>query len=777
MKASLNWIKNFIEIEKPLSEVANVLTSTGLEVEHFEESFSVKGGLQGIVIGEVLACEKHPNADKLSLTKVDVGRGNLLPIVCGAPNVAVGQKVLVATVGTKIYPANSEPFSIQKAKIRGENSEGMICAEDEIGLGQSHDGILILPNDALVGSLASNYFKIEKDGLFEIGLTANRGDAASQYGIARELSTVFDKPLLFPETIAIQSKIPLKTKIEVKNAKACARFSALEIYNIKVSESPDWLKKALNSIGLKSINSIVDITNFVLHELGQPLHAYDLDKLKNDHLVVDTAKENDVFIALDERKITLKGNELMIFDDEKHCCIAGVYGGAESGVTVETQNILLESAYFSPDNVRKAAKQHGLNTDSSFRFERGTNPEMTIKALERAVFLLEKVSEKSVETSAIFDFYPKPIPPFQVKLKLSNILKVAGIEIPNEKIAQILTGLEIKILDKKTDVWQLEVPVFKSDVTREIDVIEELLRIYGLNQIPLKKELNASLNYGVSSNDGQAQKTVSLLLKGKGFNEIMTNSLSSDKFYENKDELVYLSNPLSNEMNVMRGSMVYSCLESVAHNKNRKQTKTHFFEFGKTYLKKGDKTIEIEVLFLLVSGNQYNESWDQKSTKADYFYLKSVVQNLFAQYKVNPKKQELFQLSNALKQQFGIKDDVYYTTIDWKNLINSKGEKVFVLKDIPAFPAIRRDLSLVLDKSVTFKQIEEIVKAKNSKILSRTNVFDVYEGKPLENTQKSLSISFEFYDETKTLSDAEIDPIMNGLMSDFETKVQATIRR
>lgn len=776
MKASLNWLKTFIEIHKTPIEIEEILTSTGLEIEHFEETFSVKGGLKGIVIGEVISCQKHPNADKLNLTQVNIGSEHHLSIVCGAPNVAVGQKVLVATVGTTVNPIVGEPFTIQKAKIRGENSEGMICADDEIGLGTSHDGIRVLPENAPIGVLASDYFNIESDCIFEIGLTANRGDAASQLGVARELGTVLNTPVLMPKMIETKAKLPFNVEISIQNTIACPRYSAVVVKGLAVKDSPDWLKNKLLSIGVKPINHIVDVTNFVLHELGQPLHAFDLSKIKKNNIIVKTAQKGEVFKTLDGSQLELKGNELMICDTESNLCLAGVYGGLESGVNQETTEILIESAYFSADFVRKSAKQHGLSTDSSYRFERGTDPEMTINALKRALLLLQETNP-NLEFSEIKDVYPEVLKPFEVNLRLSQIEKIAGISINENQIENILKGLGIQIVSKQETIWALEVPRFKSDVCREIDVIEELLRIHGLNNIPLKKELNSALNYAPTNQTENVQKQITTLLMGMGFNEIMTNSLTSDKYYEDKSKLVFLSNPLSTEMNVMRQSMLFSALESVAYNKNRKQNNTHFFEFGKTYVKSNDKTFEKDELILICSGFQHQESWENKQKPADFYFLKSIAKRIFDAYKLPLKKLNILSVEKETLKLFGIKDQVYYCVLNWKDFLSVGQKKDFVLKDIPVFPVVRRDLSLVVDQKVTFKQVEDIAKKLNTKLLNSINVFDVYQGKPLENHQKSMSISFEFYDETKTLSDQEIDPLMTVLMQEFETKIQAIIRK
>jgi phenylalanyl-tRNA synthetase beta chain len=777
MRVSLNWLKSLVSLDLNPVEIEQILTSTGLEVESYEEISSVKGGLKGLVVGEVMECEKHPNADKLSLTKVDIGSDTLLSIVCGAPNVAKGQKVIVATVGTTIFPLKGDSFTIQKAKIRGEASEGMLCAEDEIGLGESHDGIKILPIDIQIGTSVADYFKVENDVVFEIGLTANRGDAASHLGVARELATVLNLPLNQLSNLPLKASSSFPIDIKVKQTSAAPRYSALIVKNVKVEESPDWLKNKLNSIGIKSINNLVDISNYVLHELGQPLHFFDLDKIKNQSLSIDFSEVGDKFIALDGSEYNLKGNELMISNEKQHLCMAGVYGGSNSGVTEQTQNILIESAYFSPDTVRKAAKQHGISTDSSYRFERGTDPEMTVKALERTAFLLTELLGETIEISGYFDFYPETLHPFNIALSIPKIKKIAGIEIPEERITQILNGLGITISQKEQDVWHLLVPRFKGDVTRDIDVIEELLRIYGLNQIPLNKHIQMSLDYRPVNTLFQTQKQLTSLLVGMGFHEIMTNSLSSDKYYEDKSKLVYMSNPLSSEMNVMRQNLLYSTLESIAYNKNRKQNNTHFFEFGKTYVNKEEGFAEQDQLIIACSGNNHNESWESKQKPADYYFLKSIVSRICNFYQTPLKQVKIEKVDSATLKTFNLKEEVYYAIVYWHDLDKNKIQKAFKLEDIPVLPSVRRDLSLVLDKQVNFVEVEKIVKKLGIKHLINTNVFDVYQGKPLEPNQKSMSLSFEFFNKEKTLTDEEIDPQMDQLMSQFENQLKAIIRK
>ena len=773
MKISLNWLKTLIPLTQTPEEIEAILTATGLEVEHYEYVDSIKGGLRGLVVGEVKTCSKHPNADKLNLTTVDIGQGSLLNIVCGAPNVSAGIKVIVAPVGTLITPSTGEPFTIQKAKIRGEQSEGMLCAEDEIGLGASHAGLLILPENLELGSKLSDYFKVESDVVFEIGLTANRGDAASHIGVARELSTVLNIPLQIKTNESAPSSNSKAIQIEIEDNKTCPRYSGIILENISVKDSPDWLKTRLNSIGLRPINNIVDVTNFVLHELGQPLHAFDYDQIKGQKITVK-GNNKEKFTTLDGVERSLHGHELMIYNAEEAMCMAGVYGGAFSGVTDNTKTIFIESAYFSPDAVRKAAKQHGLNTDSSFRFERGTDPEMCIPAILRASNLLIELAGANV-ASQVYDLYPSVLEPFKIELRIEKIKQITGIDIPETKIESILTGLGIKIISKDNKAYQLEVPRFKGDVTREIDVVEELIRIYGFEHIPLQRNLQVSLNYKSDNRQRKGEVKIAELLKANGFMEIMNNSLSSDKLYEDKTGLVYLSNPLSAEMNVMRSSMLYGALESIAYNKNRKQSNTHFFEFGKIYSNKEKGFKEQDQLIIIASGNKTNESWENKSATVDYYFIKSICEKTVDLFGVKSFEYNIEEVEANLLQKFGIKDKVFFAVLDWAKLLKQKKE--FILQPIPQFPIVRRDLSLVLSKDIYFEKVQNIVNKKGGHKIVKCNVFDIYEGKPLEANQKAMSISIELYDNEKTMSDSDIDPIMSTLISAFETELNAIIRK
>lgn len=776
MKISLNWLKAFIDIQKTPEEIEQILTGTGLEVEHYETIESIKGGLKGLVVGKVEQCEKHPNADKLSLTKVDIGTGELLSIVCGAPNVAAGLKVIVAPVGTVIHPSKGEPFTIQKAKIRGEASEGMLCAEDEIGMGVSHDGLLILPETLTIGTPLSSYFNVTSDVVFEIGLTANRGDATSHLGVARELATVLNIELKKPvQTAKPVQQLPT-LKIEVEDTTACARYSGLVMNNITVKDSPDWLKLQLKAIGLNSINNVVDATNYVMHELGQPLHAFDYNAIAGEQIKVKRANAGEVFIALDDKSYTLKGHELMIANTNENMCMAGVYGGKSSGVSNATTKVFLESAYFSADVVRKSAKTHGINTDSGFRFERGTDPEMTIIALERVATILSDIAGAKIESEYV-DVYPEKLKPSKVYLRKNTIKKIGGFEIPENKIEQILKGLGIHIQSKDDNGWNLEVPLFKSDVTREIDVVEELIRIYGFEHIPLNKHMMLSLNYKAEANERVMLNKASDFLRGMGLSEIMTNSLVSDKVYEDKEKLVYMANPLSAEMNVMRKTMLYSGLEAIAYNKNRKQSNTHFFEFGKTYITANQQYFEKEELAIFVSGNTTNESWEQKQKPVDFYFIKSIVNRLCMTLGADMKCAEIKMVDSKDLAAFDIKDDVYFATINWQQLMSKSADKKFAVKALPQFPIVRRDLSLVIDKSTEFKAIQSIVQKTNIKNIMDVNVFDVYEGKPLDEDKKSISIGFDLYDEEKTMNEKEIDAIMQKLIKQFEQNLNAVIRK
>lgn len=807
MKISYNWLKTLININQSAEEVAELLTSSGLEVEGIEEFESIKGGLKGIVIGEVIEKEKHPDADKLSLTKVSVGGPELLSIVCGAPNVAAGQKVLVATIGAKLYPTTGAPFEIKKSKIRGAVSEGMICAEDEIGLGTSHDGILILPNEAKVGMPASEYYQLEKDFVFEIGLTPNRADAASHYGVARDLAAILNCKNNNSEARAEMhhvNELPPasnlnKVEVVIENTDACKRYSGLVISGVTVKESPDWLKNYLNAIGLRPINNIVDITNFVLHDLGQPLHAFDLDKIKGNKIVVKSGLENKKFITLDGNERTLSGNDLMICNEIEPMCIAGVFGGLDSGVTDKTTSVFLEAAYFDPSYVRKTGKHHGLKTDSSFRFERGTDPEMTIHALKRAAALIFECAG-GILSMGIVDVYPEKLEPFQVAFSYRNCQNLIGKDIDKGIIKHIITSLGIDVITEGNDGLLLSVPQYKTDVTREADVIEEVMRIYGYNNVEESSQIKFSAHFADREKATSAENTCGNLLANLGFNEIMGLSLSREAYYENTNYLVQIVNPLSTDLNIMRHTMLYGGLEALAYNINRKQHDLKFFEFGKTYQKlEGDgfKYAETKHLTLFVTGRKYPENPFGENNKVDFQYLKACVETTLKKLSISFKTNELnnanfsYGLTMTHKNKhlvsFGLVDKnicktldvnqpVYYADFNWDNVLSLIGKTKLEFTEIPKFPSVRRDLALLLDNKITYKELEELAFNTERKLLKDVNLFDIYVGDKLEAGKKSYALSFMLQDEEATLNDKQIDGVMQKLIKSYSEKLGASLR-
>lgn len=806
MKISYNWLKTLININQSAEEVAELLTSSGLEVESIEAFESIKGGLKGIVIGEVVEKEKHPDADKLSLTKVNVGGPELLSIVCGAPNVAAGQKVLVATIGAKLHPTTGEPFEIKKSKIRGAVSEGMICAEDEIGLGTSHDGILILPADAKVGMPASEFYKLEQDFVFEIGLTPNRADAASHYGVARDLAAILNcknnnsnaKAEMHQVLELPSATHSNKVEVLIENTEACKRYSGLVISGVKVKESPDWLKNYLNAIGLRPINNIVDITNFVLHDLGQPLHAFDLEKIKGNKIIVKSGLENKKFITLDGNERTLTANDLMICNASEPMCIAGVFGGLESGVSDKTTSIFLEAAYFDPGYVRRTGKHHGLKTDSSFRFERGTDPEMTINALKRAAALIFECAGGSLSMN-IVDVYPQKLEPFQVKFSYRNCQNLIGKAIDKATIKHIITSLGITVLTEDNDGLLLSVPQYKTDVTREADVIEEVMRIYGYNNVEESSQIKFSASFADREKATTAENTVANVLANIGFNETMGLSLTKESYYEDTTALVKIVNPLSSDLNVMRNSMLYGGLEALAYNINRKQSDLKFFEFGKTYQKvEADfKYAETKHLTLLATGRKYPENPYGENNKVDFAYIKACVEATLKKLSITFKTTELnnssfsYGLSIANKNKhlvsFGLVDknlckkldvnqSVFYADFNWDNVLSLVGKTKLEFTEIPKFPSVRRDLALLLDKKVTYKELEELAFNTEHKLLKDVNLFDIYEGDKLEAGKKSYALSFVLQNEEATLNDKQIDGVMQKLIKSYTEKLGASLR-
>jgi len=806
MKISYNWLKTLINIDLTPEQVDEYLTSSGLEVEGIEAFESIKGGLKGIVIGEVIEKEKHPDADKLSLTKVNVGGPELLSIVCGAPNVAAGQKVLIATVGAKLYPTTGEPFEIKKSKIRGAVSEGMICAEDEIGLGTGHDGILILPASAQVGMPAAEFYKLEQDYILEIGLTPNRADAASHYGVARDLAAILNcknNTDTFKAEMHNILELPTasnlnKVEIVIENTEACKRYSGLVISGITVKPSPDWLKNYLTAIGLRPINNIVDITNFVLHDLGQPLHAFDLEKISGKKIVVKTGLENKKFTTLDGTERTLLADDLMICNDSEPMCLAGVFGGLESGVSDKTTSIFLEAAYFNPSHIRKSSKQHGLKTDSSFRFERGTDPEMTINALKRASALIFECAGGNLSMD-IVDVYPQILEPFQVTFSYSNCQSLIGKEIDKNTIKHIITSLGITVTQEGNDGLLLSVPQYKTDVTREADVIEEVMRIYGYNNVEESTQIKFSANYADREKATTAENTAANLLAGFGFNETMGLSLTKESYYEDTTNLVKILNPLSSDLNVMRNTMLFGGLEALAYNINRKQADLKFFEFGKTYQKvEADfKYAETKHLTLLVTGRKYPENPYNENNKVNFVYLKACIESILNKLSINFKISELkdsnlsyglsFTQKNKHLVSFGLVDksickkmdvsqEVFYADFNWDNVLSLVGKTKLEFTEIPKFPSVRRDLALLLDKQITYKELEELAYSTERKLLKSVNLFDIYEGDKLEAGKKSYALSFTLLDEDATLNDKQIDNVMQKLIKTYTEKLGASLR-
>ncbi len=808
MKISYNWLKQFIKTDWSPEQTSELLTDLGLEVEGLDTYQSVKGGLEGVVVGEVLTCVQHPNADRLRVTTVNIGTDTPVQIVCGAPNVAAGQKVPVATIGTTLYTEEGEAWTIKKGKIRGEESHGMICAEDELGLGKSHDGIMVLAEDTKVGTLASDIFDIENDQVFEIGLTPNRADAMSHFGTARDLKAGLQQKDITLELITpsvssfhVENRT-LKVDVEVLNKELAPRYCGVTISGVKVGDSPAWIQHRLKAIGLTPINNIVDVTNYVLHELGQPLHAFDANKIKGNKIEVKTVKAGTKFTTLDEVERELHEDDLMICDTEKPLCIAGVFGGLDSGVSEQTTNIFLESAYFNPVSVRKTAKRHALNTDASFRFERGIDPSITEYALKRAALLIQDLAGGEI-TSDISDDYPNKIEDFQVRISFDNVTKLIGQEIPRETIKSILTSLEIKVNNVTESGLGLTVPAYRNDVQREADVIEEILRVYGYNNIETTTKLNASISNSSRFEDHKLQNVVGNQLASQGFYEILSNSLTTPNYIALSEQLkeehnITMLNPLSNDLSVMRQSLLFSGLESIVHNINRRQSDLKLFEFGKTYHNYNDKREEYKHLTLFTTGNKTAESWNVTATTSDFFYLKGTVIALLERLGINryrsvPAKNDVFSegmlfeqgkmplvtfgvVKNTILKHFGISQNVLFADFNWDNIIEVAKRNKIKFTAIPKYPEVRRDFALLLNDDVTFEQIHTIAKQTEKQLLKNISLFDVYQGKNLPKGKKSYAVSFMFQDEHKTLTDKVIDKIMNKLQSNFENKLGAELR-
>ncbi len=820
MNISYNWLKEYVDFDLTPEEVSAALTSIGLETDGVEEVQSIKGGLEGLVVGEVLTCEPHPNSDHMHITTVDLGEGEPVQIVCGAANVAAGQKVIVATLGTKLYDGD-QSFTIKKSKLRGVESNGMICAEDEIGVGTSHDGIIVLPQDVVPGTLAKDYYNIKSDYVFEVDITPNRADACSHYGVARDLyawlvQNGYQTSLHRPETSEFKvDNHDMDIDVVVENTEACPRYAGVAIKNVTVKESPEWLQNKLRLIGVRPVNNIVDITNYILHAYGQPMHCFDADKIKGGKIVVKTCQEGTKFVTLDEVERKLSERDLMICNTEEPMCIAGVFGGLDSGTTEATKDVFLESAYFHPTWVRKTARRHGLSTDSSFRFERGIDPNGTIYALKEAAILVKELAGGEI-ASDIKDNYPAPVADFAVELSYGYVNSLVGKVIPAETIKSIVTSLEMKIVAETAEGLSLSIPAYRVDVQRPCDVVEDILRIYGYNNVEIPTSLKSSLNVeGEVDKSVKLQNLVSEQLVGCGFNEILNNSLTAASYYDGletykPENLVRVMNPLSNDLNVMRASLLFGGLECIQHNANRKNADLRFFEFGNCYHFNAEKKNPEKVLAayseelhlgLWLTGKYISNSWAHPDMNSSVYELKAYVLNIFSRLGVNlgamvfgNLSDDIYSvaisihtrggklvatfgvLSKKLQKAFDIDNEVYYADINWKELMKAiKGKKV-TYTEISKFPAVKRDLALLIDKKVQFAEIEKIAYETDKKLLKSVELFDVYEGKNLEAGKKSYAVSFVLQDENATLNDKQIDKLMQKLIANLQNKLDAKLR-
>ena len=820
MNISYNWLKEYVNFDLTPDEVAAALTSIGLETGDVEEVQSIKGGLEGLVIGEVLTCEPHPNSDHMHITTVNLGQGDPVQIVCGAANVAAGQKVVVATLGTKLYDGD-ECFTIKKSKLRGVESNGMICAEDEIGIGTSHEGIIVLPEDVVPETLAKDYYNIKSDYVLEVDITPNRSDACSHYGVARDLYAWLiqngrQATLKRPSVDAFKvDNHDMNIDIVVENTEACPRYAGVAIKNVTVKESPEWLQNKLRLIGVRPINNIVDITNYILHAYGQPMHCFDADKIKGGKIVVKTCPEGTKFVTLDEVERKLSDRDLMICNAEEPMCIAGVFGGLDSGTTETTKDVFLESAYFHPTWVRKTARRHGLSTDSSFRFERGIDPNGTIYALKEAALLVKELAGGEI-ASEIKDNYPAPIADFPVELSYEYTNALIGKVIPAETIKSIVTSLEMKITGETPEGLSLLVPAYRVDVQRPCDVVEDILRIYGYNNVEIPTSVKSSLSVkGDVDKSVKLQNLVSEQLVGCGFNEIMNNSLTAATYYEGletykPENLVQLMNPLSNDLNVMRATLLFGGLESIQHNANRKNADLKFFEFGNCYHFNAEKKNPEKVLAayseelhlgLWITGKRVSNSWAHPDENTSVYELKAYVLNIFRRLGVNfgglvfgNLTDDIYSvaisvhtrggkllatfgvLHKKIQKAFDIDNEVYYADLNWKELMKAIKNNTVAYKEISKFPAVKRDLALLIDKKVQFAEIEKIAYETDKKLLKSVELFDVYEGKNLEAGKKSYAVSFMLQDENATLNDKQIDKVMQKLIANLQNKLDAKLR-
>ncbi len=807
MKISYNWLKQFIKLDWASEETAALLTDLGLEVEVVEKYESVKGALEGIVVGKVLTCEKHPNADRLKVTTVDLGDGTPVQIVCGAANVAAGQTVPVATIGTTLYDKEGKAFQIKKGKIRDMESHGMICAEDEIGLGNSHEGIMVLDEKWAAGTPAAKVFSIENDEIFEIGLTPNRADAMSHMGVARDLRAgLLQKnihtELKTPSVSAFRiDKRTLKIDVKVEDIKLAPRYCGVSITGVKVKPSPEWLQNRLKAIGINPKNNIVDVTNYVLHELGQPLHAFDAARISGNKIIVKTMPAGTPFVTLDDVERTLHEEDLMICDQDGPLCFAGVLGGKNSGVNENTSSIFLESAYFNPVSIRKTAKRHTISTDASFRFERGIDPTITEYALKRAALLIQEVAGGEI-TSDITDIYQKKIEDFTVFLNFKKADKLIGEELPRDTIKKILVSLDIKVNSVSDAGLGLIIPAYRVDVQREVDVIEEILRVYGYNNIKFSKKLNATVSNSPRTEDYKVQNIIAAQLNAQGFHEMMTNSLTTPDYAALSETIksqfnVMMLNPLSSDLSAMRQSMLFSGLEAISYNINRRNSDLKLFEFGKTYHKLPSGYEENKHLTLFVSGNRVGESWTGPQRASDFFYFKSYVEAILSRFGFDklsnaPVASDVFSeglaiangtetlvefglVKKSLLKHFDIKQDVLFADFNWNIVLKNISNKI-KFKGIPKYPEVRRDFALLVDESVSFESIYNLARQSEKSLLKEVSLFDVYQGKNLPEGKKSYAVSFILQDAEKTLTDVQIDKIMGKLQQQFEKELGASLR-
>ncbi len=830
MKISYKWLREYVDTDLTPNELDELLTFSGLEIEGVEKVESIKGGLEHVVIAQVLTCEPHPDSDHLHLTTVDVGNGTPLNIVCGAPNVAAGQKVVCAQIGTKIYTSDTEFYEIKKGKLRGAVSEGMLCAADELQLGSDHAGIMVLPDDAPVGMPAKEYFHLEEDYTLEVAITANRSDATSHIGVAPDVVAVLNtrnhagKHIQWPQVADLSGTIGKQgIQVTVQEPDLCPRYTGITLENVHVADSPEWLQNKLRTVGIRPINNVVDVTNFILMEVGQPLHAFDADKITGNHVVVRTLPQGTPFVTLDGVERKLDSRDLMICNEEEGMCIAGVFGGEKSGVTHNTTRVFLESAYFNPVSIRKTSKRHGLKTDASFRYERGCDPNITPWALQRAVYLIKELTGATVASDMV-DIYPNPIPRAAVDINYQRIFSLIGQPIPIDDIRTALTSLDIEIVSESQEGMSLLIPTCKVDVTRECDVVEEIMRIYGYNNIHIDERINSCLSFSSKPNPNRLQNVVSDMLTYNGFSEIMNNSLTKAEYFENNPDFdsarsIHILNPLSKELNVMRQTLLYSGLECIVRNLNYKIHDQKLYEFGRTYQLSTEalaatpdennsmpvtkKYVETPHLSLFMTGNMEPENWKIKSTPVDFYHIKSQVMNILRRMRVNftrlqivPATEHYYaeglafvfrdshktlctvgRLKRDTLKRMDCKQEVFYADIDWSLILKSYPAKEVQYAEIPKYPEVRRDLALILDNKVSFAEIEQVAYATEKKLLKRISLFDVYNGKGITEGMKSYAVSFTLQDKDKTLTDKQIEAVMAKLQKNLESQLGAKIRQ